>query len=567
MDRNFFLAFILSSLVIFGYYSIYPPAKPKPETEVVDQDKPAETVQEALPEVTLPVAKDKELPPPLPDNSTVERETITVDTPLYALEIDSRGAVLDNFYLKNYKYSSTPHVSITKLISKLIFGGKEKKQQPVDMERLVNMVAEKTIENRVWEFSINDRTLPTNYRSPVNNLQIQGGTKRLSLSAVLPSGLEVVKELTFYPDSYLIDMDIRVVNRTGGTQSLHPRLNFGSANEEIVQEKRPTAKLGITSIDDDFETYDDGDFEERLKLKNMSWSGVMSTYFESVVRTRGDFTLQGEFVPLKSTLQEKDIVVPKFEYTDQEINLANGKEYRRSFQLYIGPKVQSEMDKFHKTLYESLDLGVFDFLAYPILGILRWLDEKTENWGVAIIILTLIVRLALFPMAYKGMISMKRMSTLNPQIKKLREKYKDNKEKLNAEIMAFYKRNKVNPVGGCLPMMMQIPVFFALYSALLPAIELRHQPFIFWLDDLSAADYTLVLPLIMGASMFLQQHLTPSPTMDPNQARIMKWMPVMMIFFFLDMPSGLVLYWAVSNIFTIIQQLVFNKVRQPEVQN
>jgi YidC/Oxa1 family membrane protein insertase len=207
-----------------------------------------------------------------------------------------------------------------------------------------------------------------------------------------------------------------------------------------------------------------------------------------------------------------------------------------------------------------MDLGWFEILSRPLLALLRWLQGYVVNWGIAIIIMTIIVRTAMFPLAFKGMTSMRKMQALGPKITALREKYKGDKERMNKEIMKFYGQHKVNPMGGCLPMVLQIPIFIALYQALLPAIELRHTPFFIWWSDLSAADYTLILPILMGVSMFVQQSLTPTPTMDPTQAKIMKWMPVMMVMFFLNMPSGLVLYWVVSNIISVGQQLVFNKV-------
>jgi YidC/Oxa1 family membrane protein insertase len=208
-----------------------------------------------------------------------------------------------------------------------------------------------------------------------------------------------------------------------------------------------------------------------------------------------------------------------------------------------------------------MDLGWFEIIARPLLSILRWIQGYVVNWGVAIILLTIIVRSAMFPLAFKSMTSMRKMQALSPKIKVLREKYKDNKERMNKEIMKFYGQNKVNPMGGCLPMVLQMPIFIGLYYALLPAIELRHTPFMLWWSDLSNADYTLILPILMGVSMFAQQNLTSTAaTMDPTQAKIMKWMPVMMVMFFLNMPSGLVLYWVISNIISVGQQLIINKV-------
>jgi len=248
------------------------------------------------------------------------------------------------------------------------------------------------------------------------------------------------------------------------------------------------------------------------------------------------------------------------EIVDAPVLLGSNQAYKRKMRLFIGPKVKSEMEKFDFHLPQAMDLGWFEFLSHPLLSVLRWLQQYVINWGVAIILLTIIVRVAMFPLAFTGMRSMRKMSQLNPKIKSIREKYKNNKERMNKEIMQFYRQHKINPMGGCLPMALQIPIFIALYQALMPAIELRHSPFILWLEDLSSADFTLILPIMMGVSMFAQQTLTPTPAMDPTQQKIMKWMPVMMVLFFLNMPSGLVLYWVVSNLLTIGQQLIFNKV-------
>ena len=202
-----------------------------------------------------------------------------------------------------------------------------------------------------------------------------------------------------------------------------------------------------------------------------------------------------------------------------------------------------------------------------MLIVLRWFYKFVPNWGVAIILLTILVRLILFPLTYKGMKSMRRLSLLTPKIQALRKKHEGNKEKINKEMMEVYKKHKVNPMGGCLPLILQIPIFIALYSALIPAIELRHSPFIFWITDLSKSDFVYVLPVLMGFSMYLQQKLTPtSATMDPTQQKILKWLPVMMTFFFLNFPSSLVLYWLTSNIISIAQQKVINKVSVEEPQ-
>jgi YidC/Oxa1 family membrane protein insertase len=223
------------------------------------------------------------------------------------------------------------------------------------------------------------------------------------------------------------------------------------------------------------------------------------------------------------------------------------------------------MQKFGNGLEESLDLTL-DLLAQPMLALMRWFHSFTGNYGVAIILLTIVVRVLLFPLTYRGMLNIKRMQKLQPRMVALREKFKGDKERLNKEMMAMYKKHKMNPLGGCLPIALQIPIFFALYSALLGAIELRHEPFMLWITDLSAQDGLYVSPLLMGASMLLQQKLTPA-SVDPTQAKIMMWMPVIFTFFMLSFPAGLVLYWFTSNTLSIVQQVLINRINVPEPED
>ncbi|MEE8396386.1 MAG: membrane protein insertase YidC, partial [bacterium] len=185
------------------------------------------------------------------------------------------------------------------------------------------------------------------------------------------------------------------------------------------------------------------------------------------------------------------------------------------------------------------------------------------NYGVAIIMLTVVVRVGMFPLTYKGMVSMKRMQKIQPRVVAMKEKFKNDRERQNKEMMALYKRYKVNPLGGCLPIALQLPIFFALYSSLLGAIELRHAPFMFWIADLSAKDPLYVTPILMGATMFLQQKLTPT-AMDPTQQKILQFMPLIFLVFMINFPSGLVLYWLTSNTLSILQQLIINRIKVPE---
>jgi YidC/Oxa1 family membrane protein insertase len=221
-------------------------------------------------------------------------------------------------------------------------------------------------------------------------------------------------------------------------------------------------------------------------------------------------------------------------------------------------------------LAKSVDFGWFDVLAKPMLWLLNFFHQYSGNYGVAIILLTVLIKLVFWPITQKGMKSMKNMQKLQPKIAKLKERCKDDPAKMNQEMMALYKTYKVNPVGGCLPMLIQIPFFFALYQVLLAAIELRHAPFMLWINDLSAPDRLWigfdipylhgipVLTLLMGASMFFQQKMSPT-TADPAQARIMQFLPIVFTVMFINFASGLVLYWLINNLLSILQQYLINR--------
>ncbi len=227
--------------------------------------------------------------------------------------------------------------------------------------------------------------------------------------------------------------------------------------------------------------------------------------------------------------------------------------------LYTGPKEYSRLKAQDVGLENSIDFGSWvKWLAIPLLEALKWIDKYVHNYGVAIIILTILVKAIFWPLGNISYKSMRGMQKLQPQMKILQEKFKGDKAKLQQETMALYKANKVNPMSGCLPMFIQLPVFFGLYRALLYSIELRHAPFVFWIQDLSDKDPYYITPIIMGATMFLQQRMSPQPGGNEMQAKMMMWMPVVFTFLFLNFPSGLVIYWLFNNVLSIGQQYYIN---------
>jgi YidC/Oxa1 family membrane protein insertase len=229
-----------------------------------------------------------------------------------------------------------------------------------------------------------------------------------------------------------------------------------------------------------------------------------------------------------------------------------------NFSGYVGPKEYKTLDTIDPKLTNAIEYGWFTFASKPLFLLLSWLHGLFGNWGWAIIALTLIIRATLYPLTYKGMVSMQKMKNIAPQVKAVQAKYKSDPQRMNKAVMDLYKKNGANPLGGCLPMLLQIPVFFAIYRVLLNAVELQGAPWMLWVQDLSRADSTLVLPILMGASMYYQQRLTPSNFTDPMQEKVFKFLPIIFTFFFLTFPAGLVLYWFINNLFSIAQQFVVN---------
>jgi YidC/Oxa1 family membrane protein insertase len=294
----------------------------------------------------------------------------------------------------------------------------------------------------------------------------------------------------------------------------------------------------------------------------ISWAGFGYTYFLSAL-------LPESGGPQRVTVrQEGPGLVMKLQ---GEAGLAPGEKSR--YTLFVGPKDLDVLKSVGSGLERSIDFGYFAFVSLPLLSVLRFFHRFTGSYGADIILLTVLIKLLLAPLTHKSFVSMKQMQKLQPQMERLKEKFKDDKEGLNKEIMELYRRNKVNPFGGCLPMVLQIPVFIGLYNALLTPIELRHAPF-FWIQDLSRPDWESlplhiagwnvgipVLTVFMGASMFLQQWMTPSAG-DPNQRRMMLMMPLVFTVMFVTFPAGLTIYWLVNNVLSIAQQYLINRLNR-----
>jgi YidC/Oxa1 family membrane protein insertase len=299
----------------------------------------------------------------------------------------------------------------------------------------------------------------------------------------------------------------------------------------------------------------------KLEKYQVTWAAADSKYFGIIMMTEKPWTLEDI-----ALVGETGI---RMSIADAPLSLAPGETVRWQAKMFAGPKLYDLLKNTGKGLEDLVDYGWFSIVAKPLVWMMKASNRVTKNYGIDIIILTILIKIIFFPLTKKSMGSMKKMQELQPIVAKLREKYKDNPQQLNQETMNLYKTYKINPLSGCLPMLLQVPVFIALYKGLLVTIELRHSPFFLWINDLSApehlwdiavAGYTIpirLLPLLMGVSMFFQQKLTPAAG-DPNQQKIMLLMPVIFTFMFWGFPTGLVIYWLANNVLSIGQQLIHN---------
>lgn len=291
-----------------------------------------------------------------------------------------------------------------------------------------------------------------------------------------------------------------------------------------------------------------GTIEQAAVPFSMNWIGATNRYFLFSILKADSSPATGLIQGMSENKGRIMFVYP-----------ASGNRVSAKLKAFFGPKELGTLRKVDPTLEQTIDFGWFTLFAYPLLRFMKLLNDLVSNWGVAIILLTLAVKLLTFPLTYKSMVSMKQMAKLNPQIQKLKEKYGDDKEALNREMMMLMKTQGYNPLAGCLPILIQMPVFFALYRVLYSSTELYQAPFMFWIQDLSAKDPFYITPVLLTAVMFVQQKITPTTATDPVQAKMLQWMPVIFGVFMLQLPAGLTLYMLVNAIAGIGQQVLLNK--------
>lgn len=537
---RFVLAIVLSFLVFFVWNYFFVPEK-KVENNI---QTTAQEIKKEEKKVVLVSENSKALALKEISSDSKSSDFITVETPLYSINISKKGAVFISALLKKYKKENVADSSLKNLVD-------VKNNIPLSLFHLNFMNdSVKNFSNAVFTSSVKTKKIIATSKS-----------KKISFFWESYDGIKIEKEFVFYPDSYLIDFNLNIYNKSG--QKIQDSIAISLLNDVEAKKGRSfvfegaSALIGEKVLEADTKDVD----EENTFSGNIKWVAFQSRYFMSAI------------IPEKETKATLNLFlnngILETQYLLDIPVIHPSSIQKHKFKFFIGPKSVTILNKMDYELKKSVNFGFFDFIAKPLLIMMNYLYVVFHNYGIAIILLTLLTKLIFFPLGTKSYKSMNEMKKLQPIIAEIRTKYKDDKKKRDTEIMSLHKTYKINPLGGCLPIVVQIPIFFALYKMLYGAIELRHAPFFGWITDLSAPDRLFhfsfsipfmqepsgipVLTILMGLSMFFQQKLTPT-TGDSTQAKIMLLMPIIMTFVFINFSSGLVLYWLINNILSIAQQ-------------
>ncbi len=496
----------------------------------------------------------KDIPPKVAESNQSQKEAKEDPSTKSFLSTDSQNVIKEKYYQINtslYTIKLTNMGGRFKEIKLLNYKQELKKEDPIELVSAPR-------EGLPFEIYLSQAPqlalIPMETHLP-ENLDVSGNQTITFRSTFSP--IELEKKYTFKENSYFIELEVKLKNK--GNETIKDKLlvrgvfaPFSKGNGYVF--KGPfyyTDHLNEVKLKDSLTEY----------VGPLKFLGYMDVYFLAALIPLDNATTKSTFRKISEEIEE-------FILWSEEITLPPNEERNLKYKLYLGPKKTEELAKEYPLLSKALYFGIFDFVAKPLLFLLKFLNNFVHNYGLAIIIVTFIIRIIFYPLNHLSFKSMKKMQELQPIFQKLREKYKDDPQTLQREIMQLYKNQKINPFSGCLPILIQIPVFIAFYKVLLMAIELRHAPFILWIDDLSSPERLYlgsvvipwlggipVLTLLMGVSMFIQQKLTPS-SMDPTQEKIMLLLPLFFTILFINFPSGLVLYWFVNNLLSIGQQLI-----------
>lgn len=506
-NQRLLVAVLISIVFFVAYTAIFPPQEmqqqqknEKAATQTVKQENVQPNVEEVA---GHKIQKQEEA---AQDASTL----VTITNENFVLKIDSLGRIASKELLE------------------------EKFRNAEDLHaQVIPQNGTKPLFVRFAKQELNDAAIKTPYRANIQKAELKDAPLHVTLTQKLPE-LTITKELTFYADGHY---DAKIMT----SKDVKYFVYLGD-RPQVSKKLMAVAGAMVYTNDEKLHITEDGDAEGRQIFGDVGLTSSFDQYTAII---------------MYGFAKDTNVVVERG-FNDNPVVYFEGHN-GIAFHGYIGPKEHKVLKAIDPILVNAIEYGWFTFAAKPLFSLLSWLYNIFGNWGWAIIALTAIVRAVLYPLTHKGMMGMQKIKELAPKIKDIREKYKSDPQRMNAATMELYKKHGANPLGGCLPMLLQIPVFFAIYRVLLNAVELQGASWILWIDDLSRMDPYYVLPILMGASMFLQQRMTPNNFTDPMQEKIFKYLPVIFTFFFVTFPSGLVLYWFVNNLFSIAQQFVVNQ--------
>jgi YidC/Oxa1 family membrane protein insertase len=556
MEQTRLFVAIALSFIIFLAWDYFFVSKDAPPPQ-----EPAAVQSETIPEKgsvaeSRPSSSEAADTPETPNPATPETPALSIspETPTRSIEV------------RTNRFTATLNEGLATVSSMKLRQYKETIDSDSDWKEVVNP----SITDGIFSIGLKNNSIAglasATFRSPENDLvDAVSSDRTVSFAWQSANGITVTKQFHFQPDSYLVALTVTISNKSN--QRIEDALFISAQDVANNHDKRYGFTGPVALIGNDLQQIETDDLDERnMWSGDIKWSALTQNYFMTAIIPK-----EGSNGGFGVTMND-DRYEGRVFSAESDIPANSSKIFQ--YQLFAGPKSSSLLESIGYELERVIDFGWFDIIAKPCLWLMNFFYGMIPNYGIAIILLTILTKIVLWPLGTKSYKSMNEMKKIQPLMAELREKYKDDKKKMNEELMKLYRVYKINPMGGCLPMLVQIPVFIALYRMLYEAIELRHAAFLWWINDLSAPDrlgnfdfaipfmqapYGVpVLTVVMGATMFLQQKMSPPPG-DPTQAKMMMFLPIVFTVIFINFPAGLVLYWLVNNTMSIAQQYFIQK--------
>ncbi|RXJ99714.1 membrane protein insertase YidC [Arcobacter sp. CECT 8986] len=519
-DKGMQRRMLIMTLVVLAFFIAYEYLVLKPQQEA----RQAEIKKEQ-------VAKQNSAPKVEQNSSSVTASAENISKSAEGL---SSKAISSNDLIATVKTKhNTIQIDSLGRIAQVVLEDKQYIDENKQKIKLFEANQLRPLEVRFADANVNEEAFKTSVVASSNDVDATTSVQKLVLTQNLTDTV-LTKTFTFYPDGHY---DLAVATTNGKKFFIS-----NGFRPNVLADMYADHGLYVKQNDGTMELTKDGDLDKTKSYTGIKFVSSFDRYYATVIYNF-DKSLAVTVMP------DKEENPQGFIHGDSNI----------SFSGYVGPKEFKTLKALNPELTDVIEYGWFTFIAKPMFIFLQYIHNLVGNWGWTIVLATILIKLVLYPLSYKGMVSMQKLKDLAPKIKEIQTKYKDDKQKASMHMMELYKKHGANPMGGCLPILLQIPVFFAIYRVLLNAIELKGSEWILWIKDLAEMDPYFVLPILMGVSMFIQQKLTPNTMQDEMQKKIFQMLPVVFTFFFLWFPAGLTLYWFVNNVFTIAQQYTINK--------